>query len=141
MVSNDNWFGIEPPKDANGEVIPLDTETLYETDGQVFHVLAFRYSPKEGEWSVRGGYTGFKNGWCACTDRLLLAPPDSWDKLEEDALKGQCTYFGASGNSVTCTNCEHSLQATGRLCWENMQIDLVERAKRLAGIKEQEGDA
>lgn len=65
-------------------------------------------------------------------------PPDSWDKLEEDALKGQCTYFGASGNSVTCTNCEHSLQATGRCCWENMQIDLVKRAKRLAGIEEQE---
>lgn len=44
-------------------------------------------------------------------------------------------------NSVTCTNCEHSLQATGRLCWENMQIDLVKRAKRLAGVEEQEGDA
>nr|DAJ80570.1 MAG TPA: hypothetical protein [Caudoviricetes sp.] len=138
-MSSDNVFGVEPPRDASGEVIPLDTDTLYETDGQVFHVLAFRYLPKGREWSASGGYTGNKNGWCADTNRLLLAPPDSWEKLEEDALKGQCTYFGASGNSVTCTNCEHSLQATGRLCWENMQIDLVKRAKRLAGVeKEQE---
>ena len=68
-------------------------------------------------------------------------PADSWEKLEEDALKGQCTYFGASGDkSVTCTNCQHSLQATGRRCWENMQIDLVKRAKKLAGVEEQEGE-
>lgn len=136
-MGSDSWLGVEPPRDANGEIIPLDTETLYETDGQVFHVLAFRYSPKSKEWSACGGYTGNKNGWCAETNAFLLYPPDSWEKLEEDALKGQCTYFGASGNSVTCTNCEHSLQATGRLCWENMQIDLVKRAKRLAGIEEE----
>lgn len=68
-------------------------------------------------------------------------PPDSWEKLEEDALKGQCTYFGVSGDkSVTCANCQHSRRATGRLCWENMQIDLIKRAKRLAGIEEQEGE-
>ena len=115
-MSSDNWFGIEPPKDANGEVIPLDTETLYETDGQVFHVLAFRYSPKEGEWSVRGGYTGAKNGWCACTDRFLLAPPDSWDKLIGDLRNSAgrymaaCAYFNKDGED--CDDCGRREQKT-----------------------------
>lgn len=139
-MGSDNVFGVEPPKDASGKVIPLDTEVLYDKYENVFYVADFRYSPKGREWFASGGFTGDRNGWCIETDEFLLAPPDSWEKLEDDALKGQCTYFGASGNSVTCTNCEHSLQATGRLCWENMQIDLVKRAKRLAGVeKEQEG--
>lgn len=142
-MSNDNRFGVEPPRDANGEIIPLDTETLYETDGQVFHVLAFRYSPKWREWFASGGYTGNRNGWCADTNRLLLAPPDSWEKLEEDAKKSACRYFyrPEEKDIVSCMDCKHSHQATGRPCRVNMQIDLVKRAKRLAGIeKEQEGE-
>lgn len=35
-MSNDNWFGVEPPRDAEGKAIPLDTETLYTKNGQVF---------------------------------------------------------------------------------------------------------
>lgn len=139
-MSSDSAWGIEPPKDASGEVIPLYTEVLYTTYGQTFNVINIRYVTEKKRWEAYGRFerdSGFGEG---CTDKFLLAPPDSWEKLEEDALKGQCTYFGASGNSVTCTNCEHSLQATGRCCWENMQIDLVKRAKRLAGVeKEQEG--
>lgn len=139
-MGNDSWFGVEPPKDANGEVIPLDTEVLYTPDGKTLHGICIKYLTKSKRWDVYGYFEGGLGFWEGCTDKLLLAPPDSWEKLEEDALKGQCTYFGASGNSVTCTNCEHSLQTTGRLCWENMQIDLVKRAKRLAGVeKEQEG--
>lgn len=84
-MSSDNWFGIEPPRDANGKVIPLDTETLYDTGGQIFHAVAFRYSLKERVWFVHGSFTGPKDGLRFETNRLLLAPPDSWEKLEEDA--------------------------------------------------------
>ena len=34
-------------------------------------------------------------------------------------------------------DCKHSYQATGRRCRVNMQIELVKRAKRLAGIEEE----
>lgn len=134
MASNDNWFGIEPPKDANGEVIPLDTETLYETDGQVFHVLSFRYSPKEGEWSVRGGYTGSQNGWCAYTDRLLLAPPDSWDKLIGDLRNAvekdiaTCAYMSPAGKG--CTEC---LVKDMKHCTRSAFADIADRIERLRG--------
>lgn len=38
-----------------------------------------------------------------------------------------------------CSNCRHSMSATGRSCRENMQTELIERAKRLAGTEEQDG--
>lgn len=66
-------------------------------------------------------------------------PPDSWEKLEEDALKYQCAYFfGISEDkNTTCVNCKKSSEVTGIPCRLNMQIDLVKRAKRLAGIEEE----
>lgn len=77
----------------------------------------------------------------AITPHLLThkqpEPPDSWEKLEEDASKDTCTYFGGVEN---CTTCLRNIRTTGRGCGENMRLDLVERAKRLAGIEDQEGE-
>lgn len=117
------------PIEVGDVVYPLfDGELLHGTEP--WHVTRIKSSE---EFYVKE-VTGF------CNPRYFThREPDSWEKLEEDALKGRCTYFGASGNSVTCTNCEHSLQATGRCCWENMQLDLIERAKKLAVVEEQEG--
>lgn len=55
-MSNDSCFGVEPPRDANGKAIPLDTETLYTTNGQVFQVGQFRYSVRVNRWFVYGHY-------------------------------------------------------------------------------------
>ena len=135
-MSNDNWFGAEPPRDANGKVIPLDTEVLYDKYENVFHVVDFRYSPKEREWLASGGFTGPKDSWCLDTNRLLLAPPESWEKLEEDAKKSPCRYFGMSEDqNASCETCPHGPWATDRICGENMRLDLIERAKKLAGIE------
>lgn len=66
--------------------------------------------------------------------------PDSWEKLEEDSLKDPCTYFGKfEDQSVSCLACPHGHNTTGRNCVKNMKLDLIERAKRLAGIEDQEG--
>lgn len=76
------------------------------------------------------------NAW-SCTHR----EPDSWEKLEEDALKNPCRYFGMfDDQSTSCTACPHGPWATDRICGENMRLDLIKRAKRLAGIEEQEGE-
>lgn len=134
-MSSDSAWGIEPPKDAEGRVIPLDTEILYETDGQVFHVLSFRYSPKEGDWSVRGGYTGSKNGWCAYTGRLLLAPPDSWDKLIGDLRRAidssdytaECCYLNPEDED--CEKCP----ARHEQCIKCAFTDIADRIEKLRG--------
>lgn len=35
-MSSDSLLGVEPPRDANGKVIPFDTEILYGNNGLVF---------------------------------------------------------------------------------------------------------
>ena len=133
MISDDNWFGIEPPKDADGKVIPLDTETLYETDGQVFHVLAFRYSPRRRKWFASGGYTGDRNDWCIGTDKFLLTPPDSWEKLTGDLRKAadspyglvECDYLHPEGEG--CENCP----AKHEHCSKYAFTDIVDRIEKL----------
>lgn len=138
-ISSDNVFGVELPKDANGKVIPLDTEVLYDKYENVFHVVDFRYSPKEREWLASGGFTGPKDSWRLDTNRLLLAPTDSWERLEEDAKKNPCRYFGMSEDqNASCKTCPHGPWATDRICGENMRLDLIERAKKLAGIEEEQ---
>ena len=68
-------------------------------------------------------------------------PADIWEKLEEDAKKGPCTYFGKIKDlSTGCSECPHGKHQSGFSCGQNMSLDLVERAKRLAGIEEQEGE-
>lgn len=47
---SDSLLGVEPPRDANGKVIPFDTEILYGNNGLVFYVSDFRYSTKAKEW-------------------------------------------------------------------------------------------
>ena len=132
MISSDNVFGVEPPRDASGEVIPLDTETLYETDGQVFHVLDFRYSTRRGKWFASGGYTGDRNGWCIETDKFLLTLPDPWGKLIDDlrnAAEGDivaCAYLNPDGEG--CTKCQAN--AT-RDCTRIAFTDIISRIERL----------
>ena len=131
-MSSDNRFGVEPPKDADGKVIPLDTETLYETGGQVFHVAAFRYSPKRMEWFASGGYTGARNGWCIETDRLLLAPPDSWDKLIGDLRNSvgrymaACAYFNKAGE-----DCDECRSAGAGSCTSSAFAEIADRIEKL----------
>lgn len=131
MCSDSAW-GIEPPKDAEGRVIPLNTEILYETDGQVFYVADFHYSPKESEWSVRGGYTGAKNGWRAYASRLLLAPPDSWDKLIEDLRNSTgrymavCAYFNPAGK-----DCDECRSAGAGSCTSSAFAEIADRIEKL----------
>lgn len=131
MCSDSAW-GIEPPKDAEGRVIPLDTEILYETDGQVFHVLAFRYSTRRRKWFASGGYTGDRNGWCIETDNFLLTPPDSWDKLIDDLRNSTgrymaaCAYFNQAGED--CGECR---SAGAENCTRNAFADIADRIEKL----------
>ena len=132
MASNDNWFGIEPPKDSSGEVIPLDTEILYETDGQVFHVLDFRYSTRRRKWFASGGYTGDRNGWCIETDKFLLTTPDSWGKLIGDLRNSAgrymaaCAYFNKDGE-----DCDECRSAGAGSCTSSAFAEIADRIEKL----------
>ena len=63
-------------------------------------------------------------------------PADSWEKLEEDAKKHSCEYFGIGSDNASCDDCLYGSRQTGRVCWQNARRDMLARAKKLAGIEE-----
>lgn len=133
-MRGDNWFGVEPPKDANGEAIPPDTEVLYTTDGQTFHVNNIKYMTKKKRWETYGYFERDFGFWEGCTDKFLLAPPDSWDKLIKDLRNAAekdiatCTYMSPAGKG--CTKCR---SMTTRNCTRNAFSDIANRIERLKG--------
>ena len=104
-MSSDNVFGVEPPKDANGKVIPFDTEVLYTTNGQTLHVISIKYVTKNKRWETYGYFERGFGFWEGCTDKLLLAPTDSFEKIAEDALLDEYSYceeFGFDYGDDSC---------------------------------------
>lgn len=131
-MGSDNWLGAEPPKDANGEVIPLDTDVLYSESGEVLYVSGFQYSPHTNTWGLRGGYEGVSKMWCGETNRYFLAPPDTWDKLIDDLRNSAekdiaaCAYFNPDGKD--CAECQ---SAGAENCTSSAFTDIADRIEKL----------
>lgn len=65
---------------------------------------------------------------------------DSWERLEEDARKGVCEYAGAYRKSGTidsheCDGCRFDSDGNGPTCEQQMALDIIRRAKALAGVE------
>jgi hypothetical protein len=141
-----NAEGFEPDAymrlslDADGVPIRIGDES--EVDGDAMTVLGYRFhndmlliiaKDKESGLVFTPRPSGVRH--------FRPEPPDSWEKLEEDVSKNPCSYFGKlEDQNVSCLACPHGHNTTGRNCGENMNLDLIERAKKLAGIEEQEGE-
>lgn len=69
--------------------------------------------------------------------RLSHERPDSWEKLEKDARKTACDYAPAPRDEDGLTTCDGCRFQKSESCSNEMTIDLVERAKKLAGIEEE----
>ena len=70
--------------------------------------------------------------------RLSHERPDSWERIEEDARETACNYAPAPRNEdglITCDGCPFQKSES---CSNEMMIDLVERAKKLAKAGEVE---
>lgn len=66
--------------------------------------------------------------------KLTHTRPDSWEKLEDDAAREPCDYFGVEcDEDKGCSGCPHLHK--GRDCTIDMQPDIVRRAKALAGVE------
>lgn len=129
-------MSIELPKDADGRDIQLDTEVLFDKDGQEIDVSRYQYYPKVGPgyWNIMSVRNKFYR-----TDEVHIATPDSWKRLLDDLDKaasktycGACTYFGM--NQTNCDKC-----AIGDLssCDSAAMRDIADRIRKLRG----EGDA
>lgn len=130
------------PLDADGVPVHIG-DTVYAHDGSEFRVRSIT----------------FGNAGCAVGVKLLEShnfsthieperlshrapePPDSWEKLEEDAFKTACDYANApldEDGLTTCKGCR--FREEPRSCHMEMTYDVLKRAKRLAGIENQEGE-
>ena len=65
-------------------------------------------------------------------------PADSWEKLEEDMTKPtSCLYFDIDTDPLIrdCKVCPHGEKQSGNPCWKNKHLDMLKRAKKLAGVE------
>lgn len=67
-------------------------------------------------------------------NRLTHTRPDSWERLEEDVRKAGCGYFGIKGLATKkCIECPK--YDTDVSCGRAIRLDIVRRAKALAGVE------
>ena len=125
------------PLDADGE--PIRIGDKMDIDGDAMTVIGYRlYNGtlllvvKKGESNLT--YTPKPSR----IRHFKHVQPDSWEKLEEDAKQRVCSYFGIDPENASCEDCPYGSSQTGRLCWRNASLDMIARAKKLAGI---EGEA
>lgn len=125
---------ITLPRDAEGREIPLDTEVLYNKDGNEFCTDRATYMRLTRDWWFFGHFRSRTDVHRIAASDLYLTPPDSWNKLERDMLKNPCDYFGHEDDcgSACCDGCP----AKDGSCCKTKSIDLVRRAKALAGVTE-----
>ncbi len=127
-------MAIELPRDANGQIIPLDTTMMYRDDNSQFHVTDFFYEAKPDRWFARNGNI------CIETSRLYLdaSEKDSLEKLAADIDRTLnhpqglvCAY--ANRKKRECNGCKLS----GHLsCLKAFTSDISSRVHRLAGDAE-----
>lgn len=108
------WYDSVPvPMDANGCVVPLDTKELVHK-GVTRKVYGFIYSTRLRHWFVEfEEFDGVSLSSCTM--------PDSWESLEEDALKTPREYVEGRGINT---------ETGGRVV--AMTSDIIRRAKALA---------
>lgn len=125
------------PLDADGE--PIRIGDKMDIDGDAMTVLGYRFHndmlliiAKDKESGLV--FTPDPSRVRHCKPE----PADSWEKLEEDmASATSCFYFGCDKSTTECSDCPHGKRQSGKPCWKNMNLDILKRAKKLAGIEEE----
>lgn len=110
---------------ADGE--PLEVgQTVWDVDGH--GPLVVKALPSKGEQLVvldNGGTTFYRY-----PEKLTHKRPDSWERIEGDAKKDTCAYFGVEGGGYGCSECP--VKQWKESCDEVKSSDLVRRCRALA---------
>lgn len=116
------------PLDADGVPFRLGDAVYRLRDGQGLRVSVIEFREPECFIFAKADSTLIAGTYIA--DELTHKKPepsDSWEKLEEDAAKTPCEYFGED----SCMTCNTGTEG----CSEVKARDIVARAKRLAGVE------
>lgn len=124
------------PLDADG--VPIRIGDKVNVDGEAMTVLGYRLHNGELLLIVKKMESNITfTPKPSDVRRFKYTPSDSWEKLEEDATQQSCGYFGIDRTPASCDDCPHGWEQTGRACWRNARLDILARAKKLAGIEEE----
>ena len=121
--------------DADGVEIKVG-DTVWHEDGSELHVIGFG-DVQDGETMLAVEYAAGPTKWgeVRCLS-VTHTRPDSWEQLEEDAVKVVCEYAGAVPDEFGDYDCDtcRLFDARGKLiCEQQMALDIVRRAKAIAG--------
>lgn len=131
-------MSIELPKDADGREVPLDTEVLYDEDGNAKEVQRYTYSVRQTiprrKWDAV-----MLDSTCRYVSNLYItppAPPDSWEELLEDLGEAgdaryyeACAYFHRDKDKDGCTSCPGGEDGCARIAMR----DIASRIRKLRG--------
>lgn len=134
IQSDDSY--IKLPLDADGEPIRIG-DVLYSS-GNECRVVSITVKADEacvGVHTDEGAFLPSVNP--KYLSRKKPEPADSWEKLENDARKTACYYAPAPCNEDGLVMCDGCPFQKSESCSNEMTIDLVKRAKKLAGIEEE----
>lgn len=129
----------EPVLDRDGVPIEVGDTVWHEADGTELHVIGFQHE-EDGERIVTVERVRGPIDWDGCR-RLSLSHvrPDSWERLAEDARNGLCDYW--SCHDARCVDCPATVDGKDPAqrygtdsCAHAMAVDIVARAKALAGV-------
>lgn len=143
-----NAEGFQPdsymklPVDADGIAIRPGDKIYFNGDSEGFALKCIAVGrppcPVEFVDWEETGTTAWEEGSAFTHRQPNHEQADSWEKLEEDARQRVCSYFGIDQDTASCDDCPHGSSRTGRTCWQNASLDMIARAKKLAGIEEEE---
>lgn len=134
IQSDDSYMKL--PLDADGEPIRIGDEV--NIDGDAMTVLGYRLHNDMLLLVTKDKKSGlFFTPEPSRVRHFKPEPADSWEKLEEDARKTACNYALAPRDEDGITTCDGCRFQKSESCSNEMTIDLVERAKKLAGIEEE----
>ena len=137
-----NAEGFQPdaymklPLDADGE--PIRIGDKMDVDGDCMTMLGYRLHNDMLLLVAKDKKSGLF--FTPEPSRVRHFKPefaDSWEKLEEDARKTACDYALAPRDEDGITTCDGCRFQKSKSCSNEMTLDVVERAKKLAGIEEE----
>ena len=121
------------PLDADGE--PIRIGDKMDVDGELMNMLGYRLY--DGKLllivkKVESNLVFTPNP--SDVRHFKYEPHDSWEKLENDAKKTSCGYASAPRDENGLTTCEGCRFQKTESCSQEMTLDVLKRAKKLAGV-------
>ena len=130
IQSDDSYMKL--PLDADG--VPIRIGDKMDVDGDCMNVLGYRLHNGELLLLVKKaeGDCTFHTPKPSSVRHYKYSKPDSWEKLEKDAMGRACELAGSG--PLRCGDCEWGKEDIG--CQAMARLEILKRAKKLAGIGE-----